>query len=82
MKQILARLDDLGRALTYGGFVRFVWATCAVTVNFPNGSVMPVDGRTYQAFLLREKQFTRTEQGSLETKDLVIEETIKVLTGA
>ena len=71
----LAKLADVRRILTEGGIVRFQWATCwTVLISADGGSFTTLDGRTYQGFLKTvAPKMERTETGSTETKDLVIE---------
>jgi hypothetical protein len=71
----LAKLADVGRVLAEGGIVRFQWVTCwTVLISADSGSYTPLDGRTYQGFLkVVAPKLERTETGSTETKNLVIE---------
>ena len=77
MKNIggLARIHDISGVLNDGGIVRFIhrdgWA---ILVAADGESFQTLDGRTYTAFLrTRATKLTRTESGSLESGDLVIE---------
>ncbi len=71
----LAHLKEVRRVLAEGGIVRFHWSTCSPILIHPNGeSFTPIDGRSYHAFQeTADQKYTRTETGSTETKDLVIE---------
>ncbi len=68
-------LSDIDTAIENGGWLRFEWSTCTVTLFGPLGDAMPVDGRSYQAFTepKHADKFKRREFGSVETKDLIIE---------
>ena len=68
------RSGDIRRVLSEGGVVRFIWHKCRAELVTPNGAELRIDGRTYQGFLKRlALQLDRTETGSAETRDLVIE---------
>jgi len=71
----LAHMKQVRRVLDEGGHVRFDWLTClAILVSADRKLSTTIDGRTYQAFLKTlPPQLERTETGSTETKDLVIE---------
>ena len=71
----LARLSDIKRELDHGGFVRFVWFDVWPMLMHADGQwFTTIDGRTYQAFQkTADRRYTKTETGSTETKDLVIE---------
>jgi hypothetical protein len=69
-----AKLKDVREALANGGCVRFVWNTCGPRIISADGESVPLDGRTYQGFLTSlAPTLKRTEAGSVETKDLIIE---------
>lgn len=71
----LARMKQVRRVLNEGGHVKFVWKTGAITVISADGALFStMDGRTYQGLLKTlAPKLERTEIGSTETKDLVIE---------
>src|SRR6267142_3816647 len=71
----LAHMKQVRRVLDEGGHVRFEWLTClAILVSVDRKLSTTIDGRTYQAFLKTlPPQLERTDTGSTETKDLVIE---------
>jgi hypothetical protein len=72
----LARLHDIRRELEHGGFVRFVWGNYGGELLFhADGEYFTaIDGRSYQAFLRdADKRYNRTERGSTEQSNLVIE---------
>jgi len=65
---------DIHRVLTEGGFVRFIWRTGRKELITPSGRSLRIDGRTYQGFLKTlAPRLERTETGSMEEKDLVVE---------
>ena len=68
MKQVM-------RVLNEGGYVRFEWRTSStILISADQQLFTTIDGRTYQGFLRTlALQLERTETGSVETKDLVIE---------
>lgn len=68
-----ANLQDTKRILDEGGFVRFTWSTCHPEVITIDNVSIPMDGRSYQAFLKQTKELERIQAGSTETKNLVIE---------
>jgi len=71
----LAHLKDVRRVLQEGGIVRFHWANCrTILIKADGKSFTPIDGRSYKGFLkTADKRYTRTQAGSTDTKDLVIE---------
>src|SRR6266851_1832623 len=71
----LAQMKQVRRVLNEGGHVKFVWKTGAITAISADGALFStMDGRTYQGFLKTlAPKLERTETGSTETKDLVIE---------
>jgi hypothetical protein len=71
----LARMKQVRRILDEGGLVRFNWRVGWTRVFSANGLyVTTLYGRTYSAFLRTlAPKLERTETGSVETKDLVIE---------
>ena len=71
----LAYLAEIHHVLAEGGLVRFHWGHGQhILVNANGKSFTPIDGRSYQGFLkTANKRYTRTETGSTDTKDLVIE---------
>ena len=67
-------LADIFQALNEGGCVRFKHLSCDPYVVFKDGSSKLLDGRSYQGFLqTMAKTLNRTETGSLDTHNLVIE---------
>jgi hypothetical protein len=72
-----AFLKDVQLVLDSGGLVRFHWVNGRTELVVPTGQVLVLlDGRTYQGFLHNKKlqtTLTRTETGSMETNNLVIE---------
>lgn len=68
----LATLPDVYHALTIGGFIRFKWATCEPELVI-GANVRPLDGRTYHAIIGNTCGLVRSEYGTMEAKDLVIE---------
>jgi hypothetical protein len=71
----LARMKQVRRILDEGGLVRFNWRVGWTRVFSANGLyVTTLDGRTYSAFLRTlAPKLERSETGSVETKDLVVE---------
>jgi len=71
----LARMRQVQRVLNEGGYVKFDWKICRTIVISADGELFTtMDGRTYQGFLKTlASRLQRTETGSTETKDLVIE---------
>jgi len=71
----LAYLAEIHHVLAEGGLVRFHWGNGQhILVNANGKSFTPIDGRSYQGFLkTANKRYTRTETGSTDTKDLVVE---------
>lgn len=71
----LARLSAVRRHLSNGGVVRFTHNTCQPILIFAEGkSFQPIDGRSYQAFQsTADSKYTRTQTGSVETHNLIIE---------
>jgi hypothetical protein len=68
------RLADIDECLDTGGVLRFVWASCLTTLVYPSGETKTLDGRSYKGFLAtRADSMRRTESGSTENKDLIIE---------
>jgi hypothetical protein len=68
----LAKLADVSAVLATGGFVRFTWRTGTAELRDSSGVVRPINGRTYQAPLKR-KDLNRTEQGSTENANLIVD---------
>jgi hypothetical protein len=67
-------LRDVQRVLSEGGFIRYIWRTGRRELIAANGSSLRIDGRTYQSLLKKHTAgLIRTETGSTENKDLVIE---------
>lgn len=67
-----ATLNRVYQVLGDGGFVRFVWKTCTVTLHDSTGThIAAVDGRTYQAIC--GKNLQRSSTGSTDTGDYVLE---------
>jgi hypothetical protein len=68
-----AKLAEANQILADGGIMRFVWGSSlpAYLVK-ASGEQRILDGRTYDSLCNRE-DLTRTETGSTENKDLVIE---------
>jgi hypothetical protein len=65
---------DVHRVLTEGGFVRFIWHTGRKELITASGRSLRIDGRTYQEFLKTlAPKLKRSETGSMEERDLVIE---------
>jgi hypothetical protein len=68
-----AKLAEAKQILMDGGIMRFVWGS-----NQPahlakaSGELRILDGRTYESLRKRE-DLIRTETGSTETRDLIIE---------
>ena len=76
MKRKLAYLKDVYTILDAGGLVRMTWVNGKVELTAPSGKMsVIIDGRTYQGFLNDKRQatLTRTETGSAEEKNLIIE---------
>jgi len=71
----LARMRQVHRVLSEGGYVQFDWKTCRTIVISADGELFTtMDGRTYQGFLKTlAPKLNRSETGSTDTKDLVIE---------
>lgn len=71
----LAQMKQVRRVLNEGGHVRLNWRNgSTVLVSADRKSSTAIDGRTYQGFLKTlAPKLERTETGSMETKDLVIE---------
>jgi hypothetical protein len=69
-----AQMPDVSRVLDDGGVVRFTHKDGWAILVTADGSFQTIDGRTYAGFLrTRAAKLTRTEFGSLENGDLVIE---------
>jgi hypothetical protein len=74
MKPRLAMMKQVRRVLDEGGKIIFDWKSCQTGLISADGNSFMMDGRTYQGFLKRlAPKLQRTETGSTETKDLVIE---------
>jgi hypothetical protein len=71
----VARMTDAKRIVAHGGLVRFTYKTgMAILVSADGGIRYQLDRRTYDAFLrVIAPELSRTESGSTETNDLVIE---------
>ena len=71
----LARLLDIRRELEHGGIVRLRWGLGgAILIHADGAWFTPIDGRTYHGFLRTDApNLQRTETGSKDTKDFVIE---------
>jgi hypothetical protein len=67
-----AFLAEANEILANGGVLRFTWGTGQHVLITESGDIRPLDGRAYQT-LTRRADLTRTETGSTENKDLVIE---------
>jgi hypothetical protein len=67
-----AFLMEVLQTLARGGLVRFTWADGTVELIDSNLQSRPVDSRTYQA-LIRRPDLNRTQRGSVENKNLIIE---------
>ncbi len=68
-----ARLPDIRRVVEEGGYVRFVWASNSPKLVSADKETL-IDLRSYHGFLKTlAPKLQRTETGSSETKDLVIE---------
>ena len=71
----LAQMHQVSRVLNDGGVVRFIhkdgWA---ILITADGESFQALDGRTYAGFLrTRATKLTRSESGSIESGDLIIE---------
>jgi len=71
----VARMADVKRMIAHGGAVRFIYKTSLAILVSADGEIRyQLDRRTYDAFLRAiAHQLPRTESGSAETNDLVIE---------
>jgi hypothetical protein len=69
----LAEADEI---LANGGVLRFTWGTGQRVLITASGNIRPVDGLAYQP-LTNRADLTRTETGSTDAKDLVIEWKLK-----
>jgi hypothetical protein len=71
----VAHMGDVKRILAHGGSVRFTHKTGLATLISADGHLYAqLDKLTYDAFLRSfSRQLLRTESGSTETHDLVIE---------
>ena len=68
-----ATLAEANQILADGGFIRFVWAEhLPAYLVKADGELRILDGRTYDS-LRNHKDLIRTETGSTEDKNLVIE---------
>jgi len=69
-----ARLDDIKTEVKNGGLVRLRWGHGPAVLICADGLVLPIDGRSYQGFLRAfANTLQRSETGSTEAEDLVIE---------
>lgn len=69
-----AILSDILQALNEGGCVQFHHTDCHASVVYGNGRRKSIDGRSYQGFLqTMASHMQRTEIGSVETRNLIIE---------
>ena len=68
-----AKLKEVNDVLESGGCVRFVHKTGDCLLVPTNALAVWIDGRTYHAFVHKHMPAVRTETGSLEAGDLVIE---------
>jgi hypothetical protein len=68
-------MADVRRIVAHGGLVRFTYKTdLAILVSVDGQSLSQIDRRTYDAFVRSTApHLLRTESGSMETNDLVIE---------
>ena len=74
MKSELATMKQVRRVLDEYGKVVFDWKQGWTRLVSADGNFTTMDGRTYQGFLKTvAPQLERTETGSAEGKDLVIE---------
>ena len=76
MKNIggMARMHDISRVLNEGGVVRFIHQGGRAILVAADGTLFPLDGRTYNTFLrTRASKLTRTESGSIAGGDLIFE---------
>jgi hypothetical protein len=71
----LAQMKQVQRVVNDGGYVKFDWKTGRIVVVSADGELFTtLDGRTYQGFLKTlAPRLQRSETGSTDTKDLVIE---------
>lgn len=69
----MKKLKDILEALNNGGKLRFTWISGKQELILHDNTVYTVDGRSYQAFIHDCASYQRTETGSTEAKDLVIE---------
>jgi hypothetical protein len=71
----VARMADVKRIVAHGGLVRFTHKTALAILVSSDGQIRyQLDRRTYDAFLrVIARQLSRTESGSAETGDLVID---------
>jgi len=67
-----AFLAEANAILANGGVLRFTWRTGRYVLITASGETRSLDGRAYQP-LTNRADLTRTETGSLDAKDLVIE---------
>jgi hypothetical protein len=68
-----AKLAEAKEILAQGGVLRFIWASSSPAFLVKaSGELRILDGRAYDA-LVNHADLVRTENGSTETKDLVIE---------
>jgi hypothetical protein len=64
-------MREAEEVLRNGGFIRFTWKTCTQELVAVDGTVRPLDGRTYNA--LTNMNLRRTATGDSDKGDLVIE---------
>jgi hypothetical protein len=71
----VAHLGEVKRILAHGGSVRFTYKTSLAILIAADGHLCAqLDKRTYDAFLRSfSHQLSRTESGSTENHDLVVE---------
>jgi hypothetical protein len=71
----LAHLKDIRKQIADGGVVQFHWQSCwSILVRADGEWFTTIDGRSYHAFLeTADTRYSRTETGSTEQKNLVIE---------
>ena len=70
-----AKLPEIIKTLERGGFVQYVWSTGEQLLYDAQGLMRRLDGRSYHAFLARERIYVRTEYGQNgeDLSNLVIE---------
>lgn len=71
----MVKLNDIIRELNGGGKLRYIWVIGEHDLVLADGTVKPVDGRSYHAFVCdgHAANYQRSETGSIDFKDLIIE---------